>query len=120
MPTRIKLGHNQTFRVNGAAYDGVRELDVDVRTREVDVTAWDHAFASTLPVLTDATLTVKLYYPDEMGTIWTKLAEHPKQKLDLVIDGLISGSFVVSGVRVGCPMGGVVPHDVTFRLWNWA
>lgn len=121
MPTsRIKLGHKQEFKVNGTAYEGVRELDVDVTSREVDVTGWDHAFASTLPVLTDATLTVKLYYPDETTTIWQKLLEHPKQKIDVSVTGLISGTFVVSSVRVGCPMGGVVPHDVTFRLWNYA
>lgn len=117
--SRYKLGHNQDLKIDGTVYESVREIDVDVTTRETDVTGWDHAYASSLPVLTDATLTVKLYYPDEMSTLWSKLAEHPKTPIDLVITGLLQFKAVVSSIRVGCPMGGVVPHDVTFRMWSY-
>lgn len=127
MPTsRIKLGHNQTFTVDDTPYEGVREIDVDVTSREVDVTMWDQPWASTLPLVTDATLTVKLYYADEMSAIWQNMtAPHPKTPLTLEITDSVSNSVlltlkaVVSSVRVGFPMGGVVPHDVTFRMWSY-
>jgi len=120
VPTsRIKLGHNQTFTVDGTPYEGVREIDVDVTSREVEVTQWDKPWASTLPLVMDATLTVKLYYPDEMAPIWQNMTAHPKTPLSLVITGLLTLKAVVSSVRVGCPMGGVVPHDVTFRMWSY-
>lgn len=117
--SRYKLGHNQEFKIDGTAYEGVREIDVDVTTRETDVTGWDHAYGSSLSTVVDATLTVKLFYQDEMTALWTKLQEHPKVPIELAITNLISFKAVVSSIKVGCPMGGVVPHDVTFRMWSY-
>jgi hypothetical protein len=37
--------------------------------------------------------------------------------MTLQIDGLVRGPFVVSGIKIGCPMGGVVPHEVTFKQY---
>lgn len=119
MPVRVALGHDQSFSVNGSPLDGVRELDVDVTTRELDITGWDHAFASTLPTVADASITVTLYYPEEIAPFYTNLTTHPKQPMQLAVDGLFDGTFVVTGIRMGVPMGGVVPHEVTFKLFAY-
>ncbi len=117
MPVRFQLGHNQTFRVNGTALEGVREVSAEASTRTIDITGWDHKYASTLPTAIDASLTVTLYYPEEVGQFWTNLSTHPKVPMTLTIDGLFTGPFVVSAIKVGCPMGGVVPHDITFKQY---
>jgi hypothetical protein len=117
VPVRVELGHNQTLRVNDTALQGVREVDVEMSTRTIDITGWNHKYASTLPTVIDASLTVTLYYPNEVGQFWTNLRTHPKEPMTLQIDGLVRGPFVVSGIKIGCPMGGVVPHEVTFKQY---
>jgi len=117
--SRIRLGHKQVLTVDGVALEGVRELDLDVSTRSVEVTGWASPWASYLPAVIDPSLTVTLYYPEEMNVFWTNLKSPVKSALTIAVSGLFSGRFVVSGIAVGCPMGGVVPHQVTLKQFAY-
>lgn len=121
MPTtNVKLGHSQKFRLDGTALSGTRDVEVSIDTKQVDVTAWNHSWVSTLPLQADCTIRATLYWQSELGTIFTRLFAHPKQKITLAIDGVISGPFVPVEVKIANPLNGVLAYDVTFKLWNYA
>lgn len=120
MPTtNVKLGHNQKFRLNGTALGGTRDVEVSIDTKQVDVTAWNHAWVSTLTVQTDVTVRATLYWQSDFQQIWARLNRHPPQKVSLQIDGVISGMFLPVEVKIANPMAAVLAFDVTFKLWNY-
>jgi hypothetical protein len=120
MPTtNVKLGHNQKFRLDGFVMEGTRDVEVSIDTKQHDVTAWDHSWTSTLPLQTDVTIRTTLYWQREIGRIWSKFNKHPPQKVNLSIDGVISGPFVPVEMQIANPLNGVLAYDVTFKLWNY-
>lgn len=117
--SRIKLGHKQQFYVNGTPMAGTRELGLNVTTRQVDVTGVNSPWASSLPVAIEVEVTATLYYADELPPLYANLVSHPKTPLELSVPGIFDGKFVVTDIKAGIPMGEVVAHDVTFRVWGW-
>lgn len=120
MPTtKVKLGHNQKFRLDGQALPGTRDVEVSIDTKQVDVTAWNHSWVSTLPLQIDVTIRATLYWQEDFGKIWPRFNKHPPQKVDLAIDGVVSGPFVPVDVKIANPLSNVLAYDVTFKLWNY-
>lgn len=117
--SRITLGHNKQLYLNGTALAGTRELELNITTKQVDVTGVNALWASTLPVSLDAEVTATLYYGDEMPGLYANLASHPKVPVTLAVPGVFSGQFVVTDVKAVVPMGDVVAHEVTFKVWGW-
>lgn len=120
MPTtNVKLGHNQKFKLNGTALQGTRDVEVSIDTKQVDVTAWNHQWISTLPLQVDVTIRATLYWQSNFQSVWSLINKHPTVKCDLAIDGVISGPFVPVEVKIANPLNGVLAYDVTFKLWNY-
>lgn len=117
--SRITLGHNKQLYLNGAALAGTRELELNVTSKQVDITGVNALWASTLPVSLDVEVTATLYYGDEVPALYENLVSHPKVPVMLAVPGVFSGKFVVTDVKAGVPMGDVVAHDVTFKAWGW-
>lgn len=117
--SRIKLGHNQQFLLNGVAMEGARELDLNVTSRQVDITGVNALWATSLPVSLEVELTVTLYYPDEISQLYENLCKHPKTAVTLAVPDIFQGNFIVSSIKAGVPMGDVVSHEVTFKAWGW-
>lgn len=117
--SRIKLGHDQKLYLNGGLLEGTRELDVSVTSREVDITGHNALWASSLPVSLESEVTATLYYPDVIEPLYANLAAHPKAPVTLSVPGIFSGRFIVTGIKASVPMGDVVSHEVTFKVWGW-
>lgn len=118
MPTtKVLLGHNQKFKVDGVAMEGTRDVDVTIDARQHDVTPVRGQWVATLPLAVDLTLKATLYWAEDFQTIWDKFMSRPPEKFDLEIDGVMSGPFVATDVRIANPMGNVVAWDVTFKQW---
>lgn len=120
MPTtRVTLGHSKQFYIDGQAVEGARDLQVDVSSRTVDVTGVNASWASTLTTSVDVSVTATLYFGDEVPQLRQNLMAHPRVPLTLLVPNVFSGTFVVTDVRIGVPMGNVIAYDVTFKLWSW-
>lgn len=120
MPTtRVTLGHSKQFYIDGQAVEGARDLQVDVSSRTVDVTGVNASWASTLTTSVDVSVTATLYFGDEVPQLRQNLMAHPRVPMTLSVPNVFSGTFVVTDVRIGVPMGNVIAYDVTFKLWSW-
>lgn len=118
MPSlKVKLGHDQKFKLDGVAMDGTRDVDVTLESRQLDVTHCRGTWVSTLPLAMDVTLRVLLYWQENFDTIFAKFNQYPPQKVDLEIDGVLNGPFVPVECRIANPMANVTAWDVTFKLW---
>lgn len=116
MPTeQIVLGRNQTLTLDGAALDGVREVDVDIDTTTVDVTPWNGSWRSHLPVLGDATLRILIYWKSTWETFAGKLVQTPPVPMTLAVSNAFEWRVIVAGVKVQQPIAGVVAWEVTFK-----
>lgn len=119
-PSYIKLGHNCKLRIDGFVMEGARDVEIEIDTRKVDVTAWNHLWTSTLPVGMDVTLRALIYWHTDFGSIWQKFNRYPPQPVRIVVDGVITGNFLPVECRIANPLAAVVSYDVTFKAWNYA
>lgn len=117
--SRIKLGHNQQFLVNGTALAGVRELEIATSSKTIDVTGLFGAWASTLPVCNDIEITATLYHQSELQMFIDNLRAHPKRPITVQIPSVFSGSFVVTDIATSVPLNDVVSFDVTLKAWGY-
>lgn len=99
---------------------GTRELQLNVTTKQADVTGVNSQWAATLPVSVDAEVTATLYYTDELGPLLANLFAHPKTPVTLSVPGVFSGTFLVTDIKTAVPIGDVIAHDVTFKVWGWS
>ena len=119
MPS-IVLGRDQHLSVDGTVLDGVREIDVSVDTKSQDVTAWNHDWCSTLVTHADVTLSFKVLWSESYSTIGSKLNQHPPQPITVNITNAGEAKFLVTNVKIGLPIEGVMACDVTMKLWSYA
>lgn len=112
---QIVLGRNQVLTLDGAALEGVREVDVEIDTTSIDVTPWYGSWRSHLPVLGDASLRILVYWKSTWESIAPKIQQHPPVPVTLSVSNAFSWKVLVSGVRVQQPIAGVVAWEVTFK-----
>lgn len=118
MPT-IRLGRDQTLSLDGVALAGVREVDLSLDYQTADVTAFDHGFASTLPIREDCTLRMLIYHQEDYDRVKGKLNVHPPVGVTISVSNVGSAKFVPVGVKITQPIDGVMAYDVTFKYWNY-
>lgn len=119
MPS-IVLGRDQNLSVDGTVLDGVREIDISVDLKTQDVTAWNHAWCSTLATHADVTIAFKVLWSESYSTIGAKLNQHPPQPLTVAITNAGSAKFLLTNVKIGLPIDGVMAWDVTMKLWSYS
>lgn len=118
MPTTtILLGKNQKVSLDGQALDGVREIDIEVETRTVDVTPWNSPNASTLPLLADATVRMLIYTVEDWGKVKAKFLKWPPQRIQMSVTNAYDVPCLPVGVKVVGPINGVVAYEVVLRLY---
>lgn len=114
---RIVLGRNQVMTLNGTAVQGLRDFDLDVAGKEVDITDWQHAWASSFVVSASATLKLLVYWQENYAAFAELFNKHPpiSQSVRIAVAGLFDAYFVVSNVQVKSPINGNVAWEVTLR-----
>lgn len=117
---KVILGRDQVLTLDGTPLEGVRELDIDVDTRTVDITPWNSRYASTMPICVDATLRVLIYWKEDWGRIATKMFANPPQPMTLSATNAFSVKCMAVGVKVVQPIQGVVAWEVTLRAYSYA
>lgn len=120
MPTKVKLGRDQVLSLDGTVLEGVRELDVDIDMTTQDITSWNHAWKSTLPLSADCTVKVLIYWKDDYDSFWGKFNKHPPQPLKLAISNVGSVQVLPAKIAVKQPMQGVLAWEVTLRMYDYA
>lgn len=118
MPT-ILLGRNQTLSLDGSVLEGTREIDIDVQSKTVDVTGWDHVLASTLTLSQDITIKLVVYGQEDHLRINSGLSVEPPQPMNISVSNLGSADFVPVSVRITPSITGVVAWEWTFKSWNY-
>lgn len=118
MPT-VVLGRDQVLTLDGVTLEGVREIDLDYEMQTQDVTAWWHAFKSTLPVLADVSAKVLIFWKENYDDFADKLNRHPPEPMTLGISNAWTADFVPVSVRVVQPINGVVAWEVSLKLWTY-
>lgn len=121
MPTYV-LGRDQVLTLNGSTLFGVREVDVDIETKTVDITAWNHRYGSTLPVSLDATIRLLIYGKDEWQSVRGIFDQHPPQPVTLGVTNGWSTDIrcLPVSAKITQPIAGVVAWEVTFRAYSYA
>jgi len=121
MPTSIvKLGHNCKLFINGAAVEGTRDVEIEIETRQFDVTAWNHLWVSTLPVAMDVTLRAVIYWQSDFTTIFGKFNRYPPKPVRINLESVVTGNFLPVQCQIRNPLAAVLSYDVTFKLWNYS
>jgi hypothetical protein len=119
MPTTIRLGRDQVISVGGTALPGTREFDVQVEMQQSDITSWEHATTSTLPIRQDISLHMLIYGAEVWGVVKAKFNQHPPQPLDVSLTNVGSAKFVPVSAKIAAPINGVMSWDVTLKSWNY-
>lgn len=122
MPTlnKIRLGRDQVLTLDGVVLEGVREVDVELDSRTVDITPWDGQYASTLPLVLDATLRLLIYWTEDYQKVASKFHKFPPQPVMLGISSVATIRCLPVNVKVVEPINGVVAWEVTFRAYSYA
>lgn len=118
--TKVLLAKNQKVTFDGATLEGVREVDVDIDERTVDITPWNSEFASTLPVVADATLRLLIYWPEDWEKVKAKFMVWPVQPVMVGVTNAYTIKCLPVSVKVTQPIQGVVAWDCTFRAYSYA
>lgn len=117
--TKVLLGKNQILKLDGAALEGVREVDVDIDERTVDITPWNSQYASTLPVVADATLRLLIYWPEDFAKVQAKFMKWPVEPVTISVTNAYTIRCLPVSVKVVQPISGVVAWEVTFRAYSY-
>lgn len=115
--TKIKLGRDQELRLDGEILEGVRELDLDVTSKTMDVTSWKDSLASTLVVAADVSIRVLIYWLKDYQRIEAKYLLHPPEAMSMSISNFGTFRVVPEKIRGGQPINGVVSWEVTFKTF---
>lgn len=116
---KVRLGRDQVLTLDGVVLEGVREVDIEVDTRTVDITSWEHANASTLPVLRDATLRLLIYWLEDWEKIKDKINAHPPEPVVLGVSNAYDIRCVPTAVKIAQPIAGVMAWEVTFKPYGF-
>lgn len=117
---KVRLGRDQVLTLDGTVLKGIREVDVDVDTRTVDITPWNSRFASTIPVVMDATVRLLIYWKEDWESIESKMFADPIEPVVLGITNAFSIKCIPAGARVTQPIQGVVAWEVTLRAYSYS
>lgn len=118
MPTTtILLGKDQQVSLDSNALEGVREIDVDVESRTIDVTPWNSPNASTLPLFADATVRMLIYTVEDWNKVKAKFLKWPPQRIILSVTNAFDVPCLPVSVKVVGPINGVVAYEVVLRLY---
>lgn len=118
MPT-IALGRDQYIEVDDQRLNGTRQFDVDVQMQEVDVTSWQHAWKTSLPVCAEVTVSMTVYGQEDAGVVIGKFNQHPPAKVKIALSSIGTGYFVPTQLRAAVPVDGIVAYDVTFKGFQY-
>lgn len=115
----VKLGRDQTITLDGNVLLGTRDIDIDIDTKTVEATAWDHEWVSTLPLAVDATVKLLIYWGSDYANFASKLNKHPPEPMTLAITNCPSVRCVPVKVGIKVPLPGVLAWEVTLKLFAW-
>lgn len=116
---KVKLGRDQVLTLDGKVLEGVREVDLDVSTKTVDVTSWVSFNASTLPIVSDATIRLLIYWKEDWDKLSDKINQHPPKPVTLGISNAYTIRCIPSGVKIMQPIAGVLAWEVTLKPYGF-
>lgn len=121
MPTsaKVKLGRDQVLLLDGTVLEGVREVDVEIDARTVDLTSWSAQYSSTMPVCMDATIRLLIYWRENWALLADKFKPGGPYPVILAISNACAIKCVPTGVKVMQPIHGVLAWEVTLRPYNF-
>lgn len=116
---KVKLGRDQVLSLDGVVLEGVREVDVDVDSRTVDVTPWSSQYASTLPLVLDGTIRLLIYWKEDWDKVNAKLHKFPPQPIQLAVSNFFTIRCLPVSAKVMQPIAGVLAWEVTLKAYSY-
>lgn len=113
---RVRLARQTPVYADGVVLNGVRDFDVDLDLDSVDVTPWDSASRGELTLTEGNTVTILVYYAEDVRRFLTKWNQFPPQPITISVDGA-TAKFLVHKVKLVGQFNGVKSYEIVLKLW---
>ena len=116
---KVRLARKQQISADGVVLQGTRDFDVDRELDGVDVTPWQASGTAELTLCESATITLQVYHLEDAQRLAAKWNTFPPQPIQLAIDGVGAGQFIVKSMKFDGGFGGILSYTFTFKSWPY-
>lgn len=117
---KVRLARKQQITLDGVVLLGTRDFDVDQELDGVDVTPWQSSGTAELTLCESATLTLQVYHLEDAQRIAQKWNKFPPEPVEISIDGVGTGKFIVKTIKHNGGFDGVLAYTFSFKSWPYA